>query len=38
LMHQSGGGGHRTVGTCQVDNVRAEQVRRDLFVAITRDG
>ncbi|MCX5888134.1 MAG: exopolyphosphatase [Deltaproteobacteria bacterium] len=38
LMLQYGGGGHRTVGTCQVDNDRAEQVRRELIEAITRDG
>jgi nanoRNase/pAp phosphatase (c-di-AMP/oligoRNAs hydrolase) len=38
LLLQYGGGGHRTVGTCQVDNDRAEQVRRELIEAITRDG
>ena len=38
LMHQYGGGGHRTVGTCQVANDRAEQVRRELIEAISRDG
>lgn len=38
LRLQYGGGGHLTVGTCQVDYDRAGQVRRELIEAITRDG
>ncbi|MFI5331659.1 MAG: exopolyphosphatase, partial [Desulfobaccales bacterium] len=38
LMLKYGGGGHRAVGTCQVDNDQAERVRRELIEAITRDG
>ena len=38
LMLKYGGGGHRTVGTCQVDNDRAEQVRQELIEAITQAG
>ncbi len=38
LMLRYGGGGHRKVGACQVDNDRAEQVRQELIEAITQDG
>ena len=38
LMLKYGGGGHRTVGTCQVDTDRAEQVRQELIEAITQAG
>ncbi len=38
LMLRYGGGGHRTVGTCQVAKERAEEVRREIIEAITRDG
>lgn len=38
LMFKYGGGGHRAVGTCQVDNDRAEQVKQELIEAITQDG
>jgi nanoRNase/pAp phosphatase (c-di-AMP/oligoRNAs hydrolase) len=38
LMFKYGGGGHRAVGTCQVDNDRAEQVKEELIEAITQDG
>ena len=38
LMLRYGGGGHRKVGACQVDNDRAEPVRQELIEAITQDG
>lgn len=38
LMLRYGGGGHPQVGTCQVDNDRAEQVRLELIEAITQGG
>ena len=37
-MLKYGGGGHRQVGTCQVDNDRAEEVRRELIEAVTGSG
>lgn len=36
LMFKYGGGGHRTVGTCQVENDQAEQVRLELIETITK--
>ncbi len=36
LMLKYGGGGHRTVGTCQVDNDKAEQVKEELITAINQ--
>jgi nanoRNase/pAp phosphatase (c-di-AMP/oligoRNAs hydrolase) len=38
LMLKNGGGGHEAVGTCQVDDYRAEDVLRELTATITRDG
>lgn len=38
LMLKNGGGGHEAVGTCQVDNHRADDVLRELTATITRDG
>jgi nanoRNase/pAp phosphatase (c-di-AMP/oligoRNAs hydrolase) len=38
LMFKYGGGGHRAVGTCQVDNDRAEAVRLELIEAINQIG
>jgi nanoRNase/pAp phosphatase (c-di-AMP/oligoRNAs hydrolase) len=38
LMLKNGGGGHKAVGTCQVDDQRAEEVLRELTATITRDG
>lgn len=38
LMLEYGGGGHEAAGTCQVDNLRAEQVREELVNRITADG
>jgi nanoRNase/pAp phosphatase (c-di-AMP/oligoRNAs hydrolase) len=32
------GGGHPAAGTCQVENVKAEQVQRELIEKITADG
>jgi nanoRNase/pAp phosphatase (c-di-AMP/oligoRNAs hydrolase) len=37
LMLKYGGGGHRAVGTCQVDNDKAEQVKEELIEAINQD-
>jgi nanoRNase/pAp phosphatase (c-di-AMP/oligoRNAs hydrolase) len=37
LMLKYGGGGHRSVGTCQVDNEKAEQVKEELIEAINQD-
>ncbi len=33
-----GGGGHKAAGTCQVDNLRAEEVMQELIEKITKDG
>ncbi len=38
LMLRYGGGGHRAVGTCQVDHAHAEQVLKELIGEITRRG
>lgn len=38
LMLQYGGGGHEAAGTCQVDNLRADQVKEELIAKITADG
>jgi nanoRNase/pAp phosphatase (c-di-AMP/oligoRNAs hydrolase) len=38
LMLAHGGGGHEAVGTCQVDDGRAEDVLQELTAVITRDG
>jgi c-di-AMP phosphodiesterase-like protein len=38
LMLKNGGGGHEAVGTCQVDDQRAEEVLRELTATITQDG
>jgi nanoRNase/pAp phosphatase (c-di-AMP/oligoRNAs hydrolase) len=37
LMLEYGGGGHDNAGTCQVDNDRAEQVKRELIARIVED-
>lgn len=38
LMLEYGGGGHEAAGTCQVDNLRADEVREELIRRITEDG
>lgn len=38
LMLKYGGGGHRTVGTCQVANDQWERVKKELIAAIKADG
>ncbi|HYD17941.1 MAG TPA: exopolyphosphatase, partial [Patescibacteria group bacterium] len=38
LMLSYGGGGHKAVGTCQIDNTKAEQVKRELIEKITAAG
>lgn len=38
LCLQYGGGGHQAAGTCQVDNLKAEQTRAALIKAINADG
>ncbi|MGE4551924.1 MAG: exopolyphosphatase, partial [Desulfovibrionaceae bacterium] len=35
LMLEFGGGGHRTVGTCQIDHRQAEEVRQTLVERLT---
>lgn len=35
LMLKYGGGGHEAAGTCQIDNAKAENVLRELVVALT---
>lgn len=38
LMLEFGGGGHEAAGTCQVDNLSADEVRDELIRRITSDG
>lgn len=38
LMLEYGGGGHQAAGTCQVDNLRADEVIQELIDRITKDG
>jgi nanoRNase/pAp phosphatase (c-di-AMP/oligoRNAs hydrolase) len=38
LMLQYGGGGHKAVGTCQIDNDRADEVKKELIQRITKAG
>ena len=38
LMLEYGGGGHENVGACQVENYRAERVRREIIDRINADG
>ena len=38
LMLENGGGGHKAVGTCQIDNDRAEKVKKDLIEKIVAAG
>ena len=38
LMLEYGGGGHEAAGTCQVPNLKAEDVLEDLIERITTDG
>lgn len=38
LMLEHGGGGHVAAGTCQVPNLRAEEVLQELITRITSDG
>ncbi|HIF25582.1 MAG TPA: exopolyphosphatase [Micavibrio sp.] len=38
LMLQHGGGGHDAAGTCQVDNLSADEALNDLISTITSDG
>ncbi len=38
LMLKYGGGGHVAAGTCQVDNLQADQVLEELIIQITTDG
>ncbi len=33
-----GGGGHQAAGTCQVDNLKADEVRQEIIQKITNDG
>lgn len=38
LMLRHGGGGHEAAGTCQIENLKAEQVKKELVDQITTDG
>lgn len=38
LMLEYGGGGHKAVGTCQIDNDKAEQVKKELIERILKEG
>lgn len=38
LMLEYGGGGHEAAGTCQIDNLKADQVQEELIKRITADG
>ncbi|MDP7143428.1 MAG: exopolyphosphatase, partial [Alphaproteobacteria bacterium] len=34
LMLEYGGGGHQAAGTCQVDNLKADEVRDEIISAL----
>ena len=38
LMLEYGGGGHQAAGTCQVDNLRADNAIEEIVTRITADG
>lgn len=38
LMLEYGGGGHNAAGTCQVPNLKAEEILRELIERINKDG
>ncbi len=38
LMLKYGGGGHHAAGTCQVENLKAEEVLQELITQINKDG
>jgi nanoRNase/pAp phosphatase (c-di-AMP/oligoRNAs hydrolase) len=38
LMLKYGGGGHRTVGTCQVDHTESEKALRYIIEQMKREG
>jgi nanoRNase/pAp phosphatase (c-di-AMP/oligoRNAs hydrolase) len=38
LMLQYGGGGHKAVGTCQIDNDKADKVKQELIEKIVKAG
>ncbi|MCB9988913.1 MAG: exopolyphosphatase [Rhodospirillales bacterium] len=38
LMLEYGGGGHNAAGTCQVENLRSEDIRKELIDRINADG
>lgn len=38
LMLEYGGGGHKAVGTCQIDNDKADQVKKELIEKIVKGG
>jgi len=38
LMLKYGGGGHRSVGTCQIEHARAEQILQEIIDQINKDG
>ncbi len=38
LCLEYGGGGHQAAGTCQVDNMRSEEIMHELIKRITADG
>ncbi len=37
LMLKHGGGGHKAAGTCQIDNINADQVLEELIATINKD-
>lgn len=38
LMLENGGGGHHAAGTCQISNMKAEEILQDLIKRINADG
>lgn len=38
LMLEYGGGGHKAVGTCQVDNAKAEQIKKEIVERLSKEG
>lgn len=38
LMLRYGGGGHEAAGTCQIDNLKADETLEELIATITKDG
>jgi nanoRNase/pAp phosphatase (c-di-AMP/oligoRNAs hydrolase) len=38
LCLQRGGGGHKAAGTCQIENLKAEETLKEIIDKVTSDG